>query len=188
MLTASVDVESLNRAIVSCQATEAQARKALNSTMVKMAAWVRTRTLRGLSAKLKIQQQILRRRVRTFRMGGALSHAQGDGSVKVWFGLNPIPWGDLKPRPMGNAGVIAAGGRRDEHAFILDQSTKGGRNVRRVMKREGKGRLPLIELKALIGDEATEYLNHYITASAEFGDQFMRTFERELKWRTSTRA
>lgn len=181
MLTIAVDVAGLNQAILNLRATDPQARKALHSTMVKMAAWVRTRAVRGVSDKVKIQQKILRQRVRTYRMQGRLSHATSDGSMKVWFGLNAVPWAKLNPRATRQGGVSAAGGRHDSEAFIAHY---GGRP--QVLKRIGKARTPLLVVKAEIATEANDYIERFVIASAEFESHFLTVFERELKWRTQT--
>ena len=182
MLTIAVDSGGLSRAILDLKATDPQARKALNSTMNKMAAWVRTRSVRGLSDTVKIQQKILRARVRTYRMQGSIGQAQVDGSMKVWFGLNAVPWAKLNPRATRKGGVSAAGGRHDSEAFIAHY---GGRP--QVLKLIGKERVPLMVMKAEIAQESENYIEHFVLASAEFDNQFLKTFERELKWRTSTR-
>jgi hypothetical protein len=181
MLNIAVNADGLNQLIANLQATEDQARKALYSTMVKMAAWVRTRAIRGMSERVKIQQKILRQRVRTYRMGGRLSHATSDGSMKVWFGLNAVPWGQLQPRATRTGGVSASGGRHDPKAFM---GRYGGKE--QVLKRAGKERTPLVVVKAEIADEATEYIEEFVIASIEFETHFLTVFERELKWRTQT--
>lgn len=182
MLSISVNGHELETLIFELRATREQAQKALYSTMVKMAAWVRTRSVRGLSEKVKIQQKILRQRVKTFRMGGPLSHATTDRSVKVWYGLNAVPWARLNPRATRKEGVTASGGRHDPEAFIANYSGHP-----QVLKRTGSARLPLEVVKADIEPEAINYIEQFVLASAGFESQFLKVFERELRWRTSTR-
>lgn len=183
MLTLDLRAEDIKRAIVSLGATEEQARKALNSTLGKMASWVRTRSLRAISSETKIQQKVLRSRLKTFRMQAALSHITSDGSAKVWFGLNPVPWARLSPKGSRKGGVTAAGGRHDPHAFI---ATLHGRP--QVLRRVGKGRVPLEVVTADIESDANKFIEKFVLASAEFEKQFFLTFERELRWRTSKRS
>ncbi|HZZ03050.1 hypothetical protein, partial [Paraburkholderia sp.] len=180
MLEIGVNASGLQHLILDLNATDEQARKALNSTMRRMAAWVKTRSLRGLSDKLKIQQKILRTRVRTFRFQGGLSDAAHYGAMKVWYGLNGVPWSKLKPRATSN-GVYAAGGRHDAHAFIANLYGRP-----QVLKREGGARVPLVVVKEDIHDASVTYIEDFIIVGFEFENQFMKTFERELKWRTST--
>lgn len=182
MLSVSVNGQELETLIFELRATREQAQKSLYSTMVKMAAWVRTRSLRGISEKVQIQQKILRQRVKTFRMGGPLSHATTDRSVKVWYGLNAVPWARLNPRATKKGGVTASGNRHDAEAFI---AMSHGR--KQVFKRMGRDRLPLEVVKADIEPEAMKYIELFVLASAEFESQFLKVFERELRWRTSTR-
>lgn len=176
------DNHEIQRLIVELRATEDHTRKALYSTFSRMGKWVRTQAVRGLSDKVNIQQKILRQRVLQFRMGGSLSHALTDRSVKVWFGLNPIPWSSLNARATKRGGVTAAGGRHDPHAFIAKYGNK-----KQVLKRVGKSREPLQVIKSDIAADGLKYIEHELLASIEFEAQFMKFFERELRWRTSTR-
>jgi hypothetical protein len=182
VINLAVDGHELNVLIAELRATRPQAQKALYSTMVKMAAWIRTRSIRGVSERVKIQQKILRQRVRTFRMGGPLSNATTDKSVKVWYGLNDVPWAKLNPKASRAGGVTAYGNRHDKEAFIANY---GGHP--QVLKRYGKDRLPLQVVKAPIEPQAMKYIEEFVLASAEFESQFLKIFERELRWRTSTR-
>jgi hypothetical protein len=178
-----VDTDTMRRMIFDLKATEQQADKAMFSTMSKMAAWVRTRSVRGLSDKLKIQQKILRGRTRTFRWhGGGSSSVLRNGDMKVWYGLNPVPWSRLSPRASKKGGVAAVGNRHDPEAFIANY---GGHPE--VLKRKGKARNPLEVIKADIHDPSVTYIEDFVLAGAEFENQFMKIFERELKWRTATR-
>lgn len=183
MLTLGLRAEDLERAIVSLGATEDQARKALNSTLGKMASWVRTRSLRAISAETRIPQKVLRSRLKAFYVQARLSHITSDGSTKVWFGLNPIPWARLSPKASRSGGVTALGGRHDPHAFIVNANGR-----LQVLRREGKGRLPLKVIAEGISSEADAFIARFVVATTEFEDQFFRVFERELRWRTSTRA
>jgi hypothetical protein len=177
MIDINIDARQLERVVVDLAATEVEVRKALNSTLRRMAAWVRTRSARGLSGELAIQQKIVRRRIKSARL-----QRQGDGaSVKVWYGLNPISLIWLNPRQSG-AGVKAAGGRFVDSGFIAN----GKRGGRQVFKRKGKARLPIEKQRAEIEPKAAGFLESRVLKAAEFEAQFFKTFEHELKWRTQT--
>lgn len=177
MIDINIDARQLERVVVDLAATETEARRALNSTLRRMASWVRTRSTRGLSAELAIQQKIVRRRIKSTRL-----QRLGDGaSVKVWFGLNQISLIWLQPRQSG-AGVKAAGGRFVEGGFIAS----GKRGGRQVFKRKGRARLPIEKQRAEIEPKANTFLESKVVKSAEFEAQFFKTFEHELKWRTQT--
>lgn len=177
MIDINIDARQLERVVVDLAATDAEVRKALNSTLRRMASWVRTRSARGLSGELAIQQKIVRRRIKSARL-----QRQGDGaSVKVWYGLNPISLIWLQPRQSG-AGVKAAGGRFVDGGFI-SQGKRGGRQV---FKRKGKARLPIEKQRAEIEPKAAGFLESRVLKAAEFEAQFFKTFEHELKWRTQT--
>lgn len=172
MIDIQIDHGQLERVAVDLAATEADVRKALNSTLRRMAAWVRTRSTRGLSAELALQQKVLRRRIKSARV-----QRQGDGaSVKVWYGLNPISLIYLQPRKSGG-GVKAAGGRFVQSGFIANGQ---------VFKRKGKARLPVEKQSAEIETPAGNYLESRVLQAAEFEAQFFKVFEHELKWRTRT--
>lgn len=177
LLNIQIDADDLQRVIADIQATESQAQKALRSTLGKMAAWVRTRSVRGLSKELQIKQAEIRRRLKTLRLTQTTSGAE----VSVWYGLDPIGLIYLGARQTGK-GVKAGGGRFVQSAFI--SKAKGSSEV--VFKREGRARLPIKKQSAEIQDPAQEYLEGNLIGGAEFEAQFFKVFERELKWRTQT--
>lgn len=157
-------------------ATEKQVEAALRSTYNRMGRWLRTRAVRGLSSKLRIQQKLLRSRVRSFRIQEGVG-SLGDGA-KVWFGLRPIPLISLNA-VQSRRGVRAAGGRYVEGAFIANY-----RGKRHVLKREGKGRLPIRIVHADIADASNVYIEDELIGTDSFDAEFFRFLEHELKWRT----
>jgi len=157
-------------------ATEKQVQAALRSTYGKMGRWLRTQSVRGLSAKLKIPQKILRQRVRTYRMQGGVA---GDGAgAKVWYGIRDISFARLKPRET-SGGVKAMGGRFEKGAFIAKLY---GRD--QVLKRVGRERVPLRVVYADIEDESITYIEDVLIGTEKFDSQFFKFLEHELKWRT----
>lgn len=175
-LSIEVDGRQVESLAMSLGATDAQVEAAMRSTYGKMAKWLRTRSVRGLSAKLSIQQKILRARVRAYRLQGGVGSG-GDGA-KVWFGLRPIPFSLLKPKATAG-GVRAAGGRFEPGAFI---GKVRGRT--QVLRREGAARLPIRIVYADIEDPARIYVEDELVGTAEFDAQFFKLLEHELKWRT----
>ena len=177
MINLVVDAPSLEGVITDLAATEAQVQKALNSTLNKMATWLRSISAKGLSKELAIQQKVIRRRLKLFRL-----HRNGDGSeVKVWYGLDPIAMIYLQPK-QNKQGVRAYGGRFSKSAFIA----AGSNGNRQVFKRRGKERLPLDKQRADIVDKASIYIEDNLLGTNEFEAQFYKIFEHELQWRTST--
>jgi hypothetical protein len=155
-------------------ATELQVEAALRSTYGKLAKWLRTQSVRGLSAKLKVPPAILRSRLKTYRLQGGI----GGGEAKVWYGLRDIPLIRLKPRETSK-GVACAGGREVEGAFIAKLFGR-----LQVLKRVGKGRVPLKVQYAAIYDDAVVYIEDELIGTAAFDAQFFKFLEHELKWRT----
>lgn len=156
-------------------ATEAQVQAAMRSTYGKMARWLRSASVIGLSRKLHIQQSVLRSRLRTYRMQGGIS---GGGEAKVWYGLRDIPLIRLKARET-SAGVVAGSGIFVEGAFIAKLFGR-----LQVLKRAGKSRLPLEVQYAKIYDKSVEYIEDELVGTALFDAQFFKFLQHELKWRT----
>lgn len=176
MIDIQVDGDTLNQVAADLEATEAQATKALQSTLNKMAAWLRSKSVKGLSNHLAIQQKVMRRRLKAFRL---VRQAKG-GSITVFYGLDPIALIYLNAR-QNRRGVAAMGGRFVESGFIAP--TRGGQQV---FKRRGKERLPIDKQKAEIQDKANTYIEDALIGTEEFEARFFLIFERELKWRTQT--
>lgn len=170
------DVDGIKSIISQFQASEKQVTAALRTTYNRMGRWVRTRAMRGLSSELKIQQAILRSRVRSFRFQGGISK-KGEGA-KVWFGLRPIPLSRLNARK-ARGGVRAAGGRYVEGAFIANYHGR-----RQVLKREGRARFPVNVVYAEIAEKSQLYIEDELLGVGPFESQFLKFFEHELKWRT----
>ena len=148
----------------------------MRSTYGRMGRWLRTVSVRGLSKKLRIQQKILRSRLRTYRMQNGIG---GDGAgAKVWYGLRDIPFARLKPVETPK-GVRVQGGRFEEDAFIA--TVHGSRQV---LKRVGKSRLPIRIVYAEIYDQAITYIEDELVGSALFDAQFLKFLEHEIRWRT----
>lgn len=175
-LSVDIDGESIAALGNAFGATQAQVEAALRSTYAKMGRWLRTRAMRGLSSKLRIQQKILRGRVKTFRLQGGITDS-GAGA-KVWFGLRPISLMRLNARKSGK-GVRADGGRYIEGAFIANFNGRP-----QVLKRTGSARLPIEVQQADIADASTVYIEDDLVGTAQFDSQFFKYLEHELKWRT----
>lgn len=175
-LSVDIDGDSVFALANAFGATEAQVEAAMRSTYGRMGRWLRTRAMRGLSSKLRIQQKILRARVKTFRIEGGI--VNGGAGAKVWFGLRPISLMRLNARQSGK-GVRAAGGRYIEGAFIANFKGRP-----QVLKRTGSARLPIEVQNADIADESTIFIEDELIGTAEFDSQFFKYLEHELKWRT----
>ncbi len=178
MIEFEIDTSSLRQAIIDLANTQPEISKALNTTLRKMASWVRTQSTRGLSKELAVQQKIIRRRLKTAK----LKRTGSGASVIVWHGLNPIPLIYLKARET-RAGVKASGGRFVAGSFIA--RAKSG-NLQ-VFKRRGRKRLPIDKQTADIAGKAENYIENKVVEAALFEAQFYKIFEHELQWQTRTR-
>jgi hypothetical protein len=171
------DTEGLERIASSFRATPAQLDKALDAALRKMANWLRAQSIKGLSKELRVQQKILRGRLKTFR----LARRGAEQGMKVWYGLDPISYARLgTPRQTG-AGVRVAG-HFVEGAFVARQ--KNGALA--VFKRKGRGRMPLVKQYLEIVAPAEAYIEDRVLGTAAFEAQFFKLFEHELQWRTKT--
>lgn len=173
MIDFEVNPAELDRLIRDVGAIQSDAEKALKSTLIKMARWLKTRSVKGLSVQLQMKQNIIRRRLRATRVRETASGAE----TKVWYGLNNVGVVWLNPKQNGR-GVSASGGRQYDQAWI---------GKHQVFKRRGKSRLPIDPVKEPIKDKADNFLEHGIVSSIEFSDQFYKTFEHELSWRMQQR-
>ncbi|GAB6853012.1 hypothetical protein [Asaia astilbis] len=151
--------------------------RAVGSTNLRMSQWVVTRSLRGLSALLKIRQSIIRRRLKRFRIHGDISGA------KVWYGLDGVPFTDLKPRK-GAKGVITGDGAYYEEGAFTTTSRRTGRL--RVLKRKGKNRYPVDDVNVDIDQRALAFIGRHVLQTNEFENRYIERLEQELKWRTRT--
>jgi hypothetical protein len=170
MIDLQIDGGQLDRLVLDVAATEDQARKALRSTLNKMAAWLRVRSVKGLSKQLQMQQKVIRRRLRAVKF----KDTPDGGVAKIWYGLNPVGLIYLNAKE-NSRGVTAQGGRFVQGGFI---------GAKQVFKRVGKSRLPIQKQEAPVQKPAESYLAAAGIMSAEFEAQFWKTFEHELKWRT----
>lgn len=177
LLNLQIDADQLNRISIDLAATEQQAEKALNSTLPKMAAWLRGRSMKGLPAAVNVQAKIIRRRLKTFR----LSRRAGGSEITVWWGLDPVALIYLKAKKTAG-GVSAYGGRFVPSGFIA----RGQNDNVQVFKRRGKSRLPIDKQTAPIADKANTYIEDNLLGTAEFEARFFQIFERELQWRMQT--
>lgn len=175
MIDFEVDSSRITQMALDIAATEKQATKALRSTLNKMAAWLRVRSVKGMSKTLEIQQKIIRRRLKAIKF----KQTNDGGVAKVWYGLNPVGLIWLGAKQTG-AGVQASGGRFVPGAFIA--KGKGGKQ--QVFKRRGSARLPLDKQQAAIKNPTEKYLESGLLNGAEFEAQFWKVFEHELQWQT----
>jgi len=177
MIDLDLEAQGVYQVISDLQATEAQVQQALRSTLRKMASWMRTRSVRGLSTHLQIQQKVIRRRLRSFNL-----RTSPDGAtITVWYGLNPISLIYLGARQ--NKSGVTAGAHKRPGAFIA----RGAGGHRQVFKRRGGARLPLDKQRLDIEDKAVTFLEDKVIGDADFEAQFHKVFEHELTWRTQIR-
>lgn len=177
LVNLDIDANGIEQIIVDLSATARDAEKALGGALRKMAMWLRGQSVKGLSKELKVQQKILRRRLKLFR----ISQKAGSKQITVFYGLDPIAFIYLGT-PRKTASGVSVGGFNIPHAFIA----RGANGSMQVFKRDGKSRLPIRAERLDIDKSAENYIEHKMLSSAIFTEQFFKFFEHELQWRTKT--
>lgn len=171
-----IDASQLHQLAADIGATQKLAQLALNSSLPKMAAWLRGKSVPGLAKAVNVPQRVIRRRLKTFR----LTKGPDGSTITVWYGLDAVGMIYLQAKQNG-AGVRAYGGRFVKSGFIA-----GGKDSRQVFKRRGKSRLPIDKQTAAIDSPAENYIEDSLLGSAEFEARFLKVFEHELTWRMQT--
>ena len=177
LVNLDIDADQLHSVIDALAATERQAQQALNSTLPKIAAWMRGKSVKGLAGVTNVPQKVIRRRLKTFR----LSKSASGSSITLWYGLDPVGMIYLNAK-QGSGGVRAYGGRFVKSGFIATPSN----GKRQVFKRRGTARLPIDKQNAEIADKAGIYIEDRVFGTAEFEARFFQIFEHELSWRMQT--
>ncbi|CAM5288921.1 phage tail protein [Eoetvoesiella caeni] len=121
------------------QLSKEACRRAARRAVRKTAKWTEGQAARSMSAQLRVQQKIIRQRLRTYMKGDGLDQ-------KVWLGLN-----SLAARRLGVPKRRGSGTQVGRHFFdgaFAIQKYGGG-----VYRRTGQGRFPL-ELAKMEIDEA----------------------------------
>lgn len=180
MLELQIDPRQLDQLVADVQATDAQVRKALRSTVGKMSTWLRTRAARALSAELQVKQKVLRHRLKNIRLKNSPAGAVGG----LWLGLNELDFVHL-----GGAAQDAQGVRfrsqRFRGAFLGPKPGEiSGKLGGRAFKRKGPERLPLEKVGLPIEQAANSALQTDVMEWEKFQAQFFKVLERELRWRT----
>lgn len=183
MIQLNLDASALQLVADELDATEKQVKLAMRSTVSRMSSWLRVRAGRAIRAETKLRAELLRKRLKNIKLKYA-----GDGTIGgVWIGLNPIDLKYLMPEQDGLGVTAGPSGAHEsyEGAFMgprpgtLASKLRGG-----VYARKGKARLPIVRLGMPIQDKANKALEASVFEG--FEEQFMKVFEREMKWRTQT--
>jgi hypothetical protein len=164
------------------QATPKQVRAALSRAAGRTATTLRKRAARGLATELQLATVAhLRRRLKAGRIRGV--SARGErfaGGAQLWFGLNPMPVGWFKGRPVKTARGARHRGREFEGAFVA-RGKAAGRKKLSIFRRKGDKRLPIYEETIPVEDPMQVYLEDEVLVHAS--EIFWTNFERDLRAR-----
>jgi len=159
------DIQNVTGALhLSKAAVRAAARRAVQKT----ARSTQTESRRALSAELRLQQKLIRARLRLYRTDDTLTQ-------KVWLGLNAVAAARLgKPRRV--AGGTQVGRYFFKDAFPIARYGNG------VYRRTGRGRFPLELVKLDIEQTGNAVMNQ---AAARAEERLMRFLTQELRYELS---
>lgn len=176
MLHFDIDAHGLQKIGNELQATEKQVRFALNRALRRTEASLRKLSSKGLTQELQLRTATaLRKRLKSVRI------RQGkDGSVGLWYGLNPLPASSFKGRASQEDGGAWYGDYYFKDAFVAKSKYKG-RNT--IFKREGAKRLPITEQGIKISDRAIVFIEDEVFVQTE--EIFWNHFRRDLKARVN---
>lgn len=177
MIRLEVSAPRLEVMVARMGADKGTVRQVMRSALGKMSSWARTRSAKGLSPELALQQKVIRRRLRTRK-----PKATNDGArAGVWYGLAPVSLIHLGARQT-KAGVRAQRGRFVRSGFI----TRGRRGGEQVFKRRGRARLPIERQREQIALPAKKFVRGMVK-EREFEARFLKIFKHELTWRMCKR-
>ncbi|CAM3793987.1 phage tail protein [Castellaniella denitrificans] len=146
--TAEFSREDLDRLLGMFQISKEACRRAARRAVRKTAKWTEGQAARTMSAQLRIQQKIIRQRLRTYTKGSGLDQ-------KVWLGLNSLAARRLGiPKRRGSGTQV--GRHFFEGAFPI-QRYGGG-----VYRRTGPGRFPLELAKMEIDEVGADALREAV--------------------------
>ena len=150
------------------QLSKEACRRAARRAVRKTAKWTEGQAARSMSAQLRIQQKIIRQRLRIYTKGDGLDQ-------KIWLGLNSLAARRLgMPRRRGVGTQV--GSHFFEGAFSI-QKYGGG-----VYRRTGKGRFPLELAKIEIDDAGAASL---VNAAKKAEARLMEIMRQELRYEFS---
>jgi len=149
---------------LSKSAVQAAARRAVRKT----ARSIQTESSRALSRELRVQQKLIRARLRLYRKGDALAQ-------KVWLGLNAVAVAHLG-EPRRAAGGTQVGRHFFKDAFPIARYGNG------VYRRTGRERYPL-ELVKLDIEQTGDAVMRLAATRAE--EHLMRFLQQEVRYELS---
>jgi len=148
--------------------SQAAVRAAARRAVQKTARSTQAESSRALSSELRVQQKLIRARLRLYRTGDALTQ-------KVWLGLNAVAAAHLG-QPRRAAGGTQVGRHFFKDAFPIARYGNG------VYRRVGKGRFPLELVKLDIQQTGDAVMNQ---AAARAEERLMRFLQQELRFELS---
>ncbi|MFA5632672.1 MAG: phage tail protein [Porticoccaceae bacterium] len=159
------DVESL---ISMMGLSKEAAQRAARRAVAKTAKWTQSQAARAMSAELRVQQRILRARLRLYKRGDGMEQ-------KIWLGLNAITANRLGT-PRKKSGGTQVGRHFFKDAFPIKRYGGG------VYRRKGRERFPL-EL-ARLGIDAIGALA-LREAAQRADDRLLEILQQELRYEFS---
>ncbi|WP_322999963.1 phage tail protein [Castellaniella sp.] len=167
-LSAGIPRGELERLMGMFQLSKEACRRAARRAVRKTAKWTEGQAARTMSAQLRIQQKIIRQRLRTYTKGSGLDQ-------KVWLGLNSLAARRLG-MPKRRSSGTQVGRHFFEGAFPINRYGGG------VYRRTGKSRFPLELAKMEIDDVGAAALR---AAAIKTEARLMEIMRQELRYEFS---
>lgn len=185
LLHFEIDADGMDRLIMDLQATEKQVKFALSRALQRTATTLRTLAARKLKDELQLRAiNMMRKRLKSLK----LRVSGGDG-ITLWFGINDLPVSWFKGTPKQGTDGASFRGQNYKGAFVARFTSKSkgasgkaedlvNQGRKTIFRREGKGRLHIIEQGLEISDRANVVIQDDIFVQTE--TIFWKNFERDL--------
>jgi len=171
LLHFEIDATGMDQLVMDLGATEKQVKFALHRALARTATALRTMAARKLKDELALRTiNMLRKRLKSLK----LRVSGGDG-MQLWFGINDMPVSWFKGTPKRGGDGASFRGQEYKGGFVATSKFK---NRKTIFKREGKGRLHIIEQQMAISDRAQVVIEDQIFVQTE--QIFWKNFQRDL--------
>jgi hypothetical protein len=171
LLHFEIDANGIEQLVMDLGATEKQVKFAMHRALARTATTLRTMAARKLKDELALRTiNMLRKRLKSLK----LRVSGGDG-MQLWFGINDMPVSWFKGTPKRGSDGATFRGQQFKGGFVATSKFKKRKTV---FKREGKGRLHIIEQQLPISDRAQVVIEDQIFVQTE--EIFWKNFQRDL--------
>ena len=170
MSTFTLDVTTygdIDQIIASMRVTESQVQLAAMRALNKTALWLKSQSVKEISAQKKLQQKIIRERLKLIKASKSSLKALVVASL---YGIKASLLGSMRQTAIG----AKAGKSQFTGAFVATMPT----GHRGIFKRKTKSRLPIREVVLPLEPVASNIIKGFVDSGA--GEKFIQYFRHEL--------